>query len=212
MANLAKKQFLDITGLSAFWNKAKAYIDSADSKATSDLTGVINGLTFEYVSVDKKIYLKNGDTTVGRVDCTDFIKDSFVNSGSIVDVDGKQVLRLVLNTVDRPGGTPTTENVDIDVDKLFSQLAKDIKMEDNRTVEVALTTVITESAQNKTDIANLTTRVGALEGSSDDYVAADTVLKNEITTAYEAADLEVYGSIESIPTSEIESLFTTTND
>lgn len=207
MADLAKKSFLDLAGLTKFWEKAKAYIDTADLQASEDLTGVINGLSYSYDTDTKTINLKNGEKLIGTVNCTDFIKDSFVKSGSVVEVGGKQVLRLVLHTVERPGETPTTENVDIDVDKLFSQLAADIKMANGETVEKALTDVIAESAQNKTNIESLTDRVDSIEGSSEDYKAADTALKTEITAAYEAADLAVYDSIEAIATTEIEALF-----
>lgn len=196
MAELAKKKFLDLAGLSTFWEKAKAYVDAQ----SSNLTGVINGLTYGYESADKKIYLKNGETVIGSVDCTDFIKDSFVKSGTVVEVDGKQVLRLVLHTVERPGTTPTTENVDIDVNKLFSQNAVDIKMADGKTVEKALSDVIAESAQNKADIATITSK-------ADDYKTADVALENKITTAYGAADTAIYNSIEAIAVEDINALF-----
>ena len=216
--SLTQKKFLDLTGLGAFWAKAKGYVDAK----SSGLTGVIDGLKIEYVSGEKKIYLKKGDTNLGTaIDCTDFVKDSFVKSGEIVEkeVEGekKQTLRLTLITVDRPGAEGTPQNVDIDVDKLFSQKAADIKMNDGKTVEWAITDVtgnletlrtahnaavgefkaadteldgkITalDTAYKAADNA-LGDRITTLEGSANDYVTADETLKGEIEAAYKAAD------------------------
>ena len=233
---LAKKKFLDLPGLSAFWTKAKKYVDDK----SSGLTDAINGLTLDYVSGEKKIYLKKGSTNLGTaIDCTDFIKDSFVQSGVIVEEKGKQTLRLTLITVDRPGETGTTQTVDIDVDKLFSQNAVNIKMADGKTVEKALSDVISESAQNNTDITTLNGKVAALETAdttingkitaldtaykaADEaldgkiskldtaYKAADTALGERIDgveAAYQAADTAVYNSIEAIAVEDINALF-----
>ena len=237
MAELTKKKFLDITGLGAFWTKAKKYVDDK----SSDLTGTINGLTFNYVSEDKTIVLKNGDTNIGTVNCADFIKDSFVKSGAVVTGDdGKQYLELTLITVERPGETGTTQIVKIDVDKLFSQNASDIKMEGGKSVQVALTNVIAESAKNKTDITTLNGKVTSIEESQitfgsrlgnidaaykaadkalegkltkldTDYKAADTTINGRIDgveAAYQAADTAVYNSIEAIAVEDINALFT----
>ena len=179
MPGLTQKRFLDLPGLSAFWTKAKKYVDDK----SSSLTGTINGLTFNYVSKDKTIVLKNGDTNIGTVDCTDFIKDSFVQSGEVVtrEGDGKQILRLTLITVERPGETGTTQTIDIDVDKLFSQKAVNITMADGKTVEKALSDVIAESGTNKTDIATLKNESAAHESSISSLNEEFTNLQNTDT-------------------------------
>ena len=223
MAELTPKKFLDLTGLGAFWTKAKAYVDAK----SSGLTGVIDGLKIEYVSGEKKIYLKKGDTNLGAaIDCTDFIKDSFVQSGEIVEKeDGgvkKQTLRLTLITVERPGSEGTTQTIDIDVDKLFSQKAADIKMESGKTVEKALTDVIGLSELIKTDLSTISGKVkdlqtadttldGKITALDEAYKAADTTINGRIDAldeAYKAGDTAVYNSITAIDTADINALFT----
>lgn len=223
MAELAQKKYLSAAGLTAFWNKAKDYINAEDGKTVTAIDTKINGLTLAYA--DKKIALKRNGTTLSEFDASDFIKDSFVQSGAIVEkeVGGvkKQTLRLTLITVERPGETGTTQTFDIDVDKLFSQNAADIKMANGKTVEKALSDVIAESGKNKTDITTLNGKVTSLEESQITfgsrmgnieaaYKAADTALGGRIdgvVTDYQAADTAVYDAITAIPTEYINSLF-----
>ena len=51
MANYTKKSFLDLDGLTRFWEKVQQYVDAK----SSGLTDTINGLTLNYVSNEKKI-------------------------------------------------------------------------------------------------------------------------------------------------------------
>lgn len=238
MAELATKKFLDLTGLGAFWAKAKEYVDAK----SSGLTDTINGLTLNYVSGEKKIYLKKGDTNLGAaIDCTDFIKDSFVQSGEIVEkeVGGvmKQTLRLTLITVERPGAEGTAQTVDIDVDKLFSQKAADIKMENGKTVEWTINEVSDNAgmimqAHNALNADYQDTKItinGKISDLDAAYKAADTALDGRISAldtaykaadttingridgveaAYQAADTAVYNSITAIDTTDIDALFT----
>lgn len=206
---LTQKQFLDAAGLQAFWNKTKAYINVEDAKVTTATDTKINGLEFKYNTADKTITLKNGTNTIGTVDATDFIKDSFLQDGKLVEVDGEKVLRLTLLTVERPGATGTTSTVDINVNDLFKVAASNITLTDGTTVEKAVTDLKAEDTAIKNAATTLATRVTALEGTKDDYKAADATLKGEIETAYKAADKEVYDSITAIPEASINALFET---
>ena len=204
MAELTQKKYLDQAGLSAFWTKVKGYIDGT---ATN-----VGNLALEYTD-DKKIALKRDGAIISSFDASDFIKDSFVQSGEIVEKEGKQFLRLTLNTVERPGAAVETQTVDIDVDKMFSQNASDIKMADgSKTVEEALSAVITESAKNKTDITALDAaykaadtalegKVTTLNGNVADLQAADATLDEKIEgvkTAYQKADADLGGRIDDL--------------
>ena len=208
MAELTQKKYLDQAGLSAFWTKVKGYIDGT---ATN-----VGNLALEYTD-DKKIALKRDGAIISSFDASDFIKDSFVQSGEIVEkeVEGvkKQTLRLTLNTVERPGAAVETQTVDIDVDKLFSQSASDIKMEGgSKTVQEALSAVIAESAKNKTDITALDTaykaadtalegKITTLNGNVADLQAADATLDEKIEgvkTAYQKADADLGGRIDDL--------------
>lgn len=52
----------------------------------------------EYDSDSKKINFYNGDTLVGTIDATDFIKDGMLNNVSVVTKDGELYLRFTFNT------------------------------------------------------------------------------------------------------------------
>ena len=189
---LTQKQYLGATGLTAFWNKIKKYINDEDTKAATAIDTKINSLTIEYNSDAKTISLKSGEVVLSSFDATNFVKDSFLKSGKLVDKDGKKYLELTLNTVERPGTTPVESVVEIDVTRIFEATASNVILTDGTTVEEAVSSLKTESVSIKNAATTLTTRVATLEGSKDDYKAADTA---------------VYDAITAIPTEYISGLF-----
>lgn len=188
---LTTKKYLNQEGLSTVWAKIKSYIDAQSGSAEAVLDTL--DLTYEYVAADKVIVLKSGTTVIGSVDTTAFEKDLRVSAGEIIVKDGKQILKLTVAESDTP--------VEIDVDKLFSQNASDIKMTDGTTVQAAIAAL--QSSKDDYKAADNTLE----ENLTKAYGDADAALKNELKTAYEAADTAVYDSIIAIPTADIEALF-----
>lgn len=194
----ATKKYLDLVGLQEFYDQLKTYIDNGDATATS--SGTAN-LALSYVSADKKIYLKKGSTSLGSVDCTDFIKDSFVKSGSVITTGSgstlKHVLRLVLNTVDHPGTTATdTSNIDIDIDTIFSAM-------------LALTTdsiKCTGNESTKTLTTKLSEMVSATSTAQSKANSVETALNTEKSTRA-SEDQALYAAFVAITNAEIDEMF-----
>lgn len=188
---LTQKQYLNKEGLSTVWAKIKAYVDAQSGSAKAVLDTL--NLTYEYVAADKVIVLKSGTTVIGSVDTTAFEKDLRVSAGEIIVKDGKQILKLTVAESDTP--------VEIDVDKLFSQNASDIKMADGTTVQAVI--VALQNAKDDYKAAD-----GALETKlTEAYGKADDTVVTNLTKAFGEGDTEVYDAISAIPTTEIEALF-----
>jgi hypothetical protein len=212
---LTSKQYLDIEGLKAFWAKAKTYIE-ANSADSGEVQSAINTVALAYDSATKKINLTNGSTSLGSVDCTDFIKDAFVKSGKVVTgTDGKTKLQLTLITVERPGDTGTESTVDIDVTDLVKVDASNITLSDGTTVESAVSDLkgadTTNSNAITQEIADRKQADADLESSlTTAYKAADKVIADNLTQEIadrKSGDSEVYAAITAISTTDVEALF-----
>ena len=109
---MAKKQYLDSTGLSTFWGKIKGYVDvpkisvAANDKFLSldnKLVGATVTLRYDQATKQIGLYGKDATKPVSTIDATDFVKDGILKS---VELTADNKLVFTWNT--DAGKSPTT--------------------------------------------------------------------------------------------------------
>lgn len=111
-------KYLDLTGLSTFWTKAKEWITGEIQKNAPDLSKCFNAAPV-YNSETKKIEFYHDSTKVAELDSTPFIKDGMVNTVAIADGKagganaGKKVLLITFNT------DSGKEDIEVSLDGIF---------------------------------------------------------------------------------------------
>ena len=121
MAEVTPKKYLDEAGLGTLvanlknWVEEQAYVEetaAVGSAKYTDGTGANNGKkVIQFIAVD-------GETLLGEIDCTDFIKDGMVESVTVENGTGDNVDKSVLKITFNTDGKSTP--IELPIEKIFN--------------------------------------------------------------------------------------------
>lgn len=213
---MAQIERLDLTGLTYYDSKLKAWVGEQIEEGQPNLSAYFNAAP-KYNSETKKIEFYHDSTKVAELDATPFIKDGMVNEVKIAagtgDNNGKQVLLVTFNT------DSGKDNIEIPLEGIFNpanymtkaevtaELEKKADASEVEELETKVGKKLDASTYN-TDKATFETKENA---AATYQPKGEYALKSEIPDDYlTESDLAPYvksADLTTISTSQIDSLF-----
>lgn len=213
---MATKEFLDLSGLTTYDSKLKAWVGNQIEDGQQDLSQYFNAPP-KYNSESKKIEFYHDSTKVAELDATPFIKDGMVNKVEITtgtgDNVGKQVLKVSFNT------DAGVEPFEIPLEGIFNptnyMTKAEVEAELAKKADASKVTELETEVGKKLDTSTYNTDKATFETKENAAATyqpkGNYALKSEIPDDYLTDDdLEDYlkaEDIDAITTGEIEALF-----